>query len=246
MLIIGHRGAKGEQPENTLTSFDYLRQAGFTATELDLHLSQDNKLIVIHDDNLQRTCLKSGLIRALPQNQICNQDLYNAAAFWPNHPKKEAIPSLNDLLNKYPEWQEIQLEVKPLPVHDHSIMHAALDDIFKTYPIQESGVVTSSDRNFLLYLKEKKWNGKLGWVCQPSDLLQSPYLIQQAQSLGCSHLIAHHSLINEELLKQNIHANIRISVWTVNQEEIAKKIQSFDVDSIITDYPANLVNYLSN
>ncbi|MBA4364176.1 MAG: glycerophosphodiester phosphodiesterase, partial [Pseudomonas sp.] len=61
-LIYGHRGAKGEAPENTLTSFQQCLKHGVRRCELDLHLSMDNELMVIHDPTLKRTTDRRGKV----------------------------------------------------------------------------------------------------------------------------------------------------------------------------------------
>ena len=68
MLIYGHRGARGEAPENTLASFASALQAGVTRVELDLHLSADHQLMVIHDPTLQRTTGIRGRSPPIPPN----------------------------------------------------------------------------------------------------------------------------------------------------------------------------------
>ena len=61
-LIYGHRGAKGEAPENTLASFEQCLQHGVRRCELDLHLSRDGELMVIHDPTLKRTTGRRGKV----------------------------------------------------------------------------------------------------------------------------------------------------------------------------------------
>jgi glycerophosphoryl diester phosphodiesterase len=61
-LIYGHRGAKGEAPENTLTSFQECLKHGVRRCELDLHLSMDGELMVIHDPTLKRTTDRRGKV----------------------------------------------------------------------------------------------------------------------------------------------------------------------------------------
>ena len=63
MRLIGHRGARGEAPENTLSGFRHLRALGVRAVEFDIHLSADGELMVIHDAELSRTTSGHGLVR---------------------------------------------------------------------------------------------------------------------------------------------------------------------------------------
>lgn len=73
-LIYGHRGAKGEAPENTLKSFQQCLAHGVTRCELDLHLSADNELMVIHDPTLKRTTGKRGKVVEHPAAELVKID----------------------------------------------------------------------------------------------------------------------------------------------------------------------------
>lgn len=73
-LIYGHRGAKGEAPENTLNSFRQCLSHGIMRCELDLHLSADNQLMVIHDPTLKRTTGKRGKVVEHPAEDLVKLD----------------------------------------------------------------------------------------------------------------------------------------------------------------------------
>ena len=70
LLIIGHRGAKGHAPENTLISFQKALELGVDGMELDVHLSTDNQIMVIHDETVNRTTNGNGFV-----NQLSLQEL---------------------------------------------------------------------------------------------------------------------------------------------------------------------------
>ena len=70
MIVIGHRGARGEAPENTLVSFLHAREAGVRHFELDVRLSFDDRPVVIHDDTLLRTTGAPGVVRKMPLKAI--------------------------------------------------------------------------------------------------------------------------------------------------------------------------------
>ena len=82
MLIYGHRGARGEAPENTLASFDKALQAGVTRVELDLHLSADHQLMVIHDPTLQRTTGIRGKVARHTAEQLTRLDARLGLSGW--------------------------------------------------------------------------------------------------------------------------------------------------------------------
>ena len=72
--IIGHRGAKGEMPENTLMAFQYALDIGVHALELDIHLTKDKKIVVIHDNSINRTSNGKGNINNLTLKELQQYD----------------------------------------------------------------------------------------------------------------------------------------------------------------------------
>ena len=70
MLKIGHRGAKGHAPENTLISFQTAMDLGVDGIELDVHLTSDNHLVVIHDDTLDRTTSGTGMANSFTLREL--------------------------------------------------------------------------------------------------------------------------------------------------------------------------------
>ena len=109
MRIIGHRGARGEAPENTLGGFQYIQDIGIRAVEFDVRQLKDNALIIMHDDNFVRT---TGLQK--PLYECSRQDLsqYNHAVKWSEWNKVEATPMLDQTLTVIHNFDHIEVEVK--------------------------------------------------------------------------------------------------------------------------------------
>ena len=108
-LIYGHRGARAEAPENTLPSFQKALDAGVTRVELDLHLSADQQLMVIHDPTLKRT---TGLRGKVAQHTAAELTRMDARLGLPGWPTPCPIPTLEQLLQACPQIEHYQLEVK--------------------------------------------------------------------------------------------------------------------------------------
>lgn len=83
-LIYGHRGAKGEAPENTLTSFQECLKHGVRRCELDLHLSMDGELMVIHDPTLKRTADRRGKVVEYSAADLVKMDARKGGPGWVN------------------------------------------------------------------------------------------------------------------------------------------------------------------
>jgi len=98
-LIIGHRGAAGEAPENTLASFLLAVQQGAHAVELDIDLTKDGEIIVIHDDTLDRTTTGKGFISELTLKEIKQ---YDAGIWYDERFEGEKVPTLEEVFDKLP------------------------------------------------------------------------------------------------------------------------------------------------
>ena len=73
-FIIAHRGFSAERPENTISSFDHAIDNGFSLLELDVHLSADGVLVVMHDEEVDRTTDGSGFLKSMSFQEISKLD----------------------------------------------------------------------------------------------------------------------------------------------------------------------------
>ena len=101
-IILGHRGASGYAPENTLEAFRLAMDMGADGFELDVHLSKDGELIVMHDERVDRTTDGSGLIQSFTLKELKTLDASNGMAQY----KGANIPTLGELydLIRDPFW----------------------------------------------------------------------------------------------------------------------------------------------
>jgi len=111
LKVYGHRGAGGEAPENTLAAFRHAIERGVRYLDMDLRLSADNKMVVIHDKRVDRTTYDSGPVSRFTAREQAAMDARRSAPPWPR--KREAgIPTLDRVLEKTPEAKGYYLEVQ--------------------------------------------------------------------------------------------------------------------------------------
>lgn len=233
--ILGHRGARGEAPENTLTSFLRASEAGVHGIELDVRMSLDGVLYAFHDETLRRTTLQKGKLHLKNSQLLTQLDARHALSQWPH---QEAIPSLESVLIECPSHLHYQLEIKgfmPMPYLDALVLQ--LKTLITTLNIGQRVVVTSEDVNVLRQLKRIAPDIKRGYVCQYHHRLP----ISISNRLGCHWLIANHAIVNARLMKKARSKGLKVSCWTVNDLDIAERLAQLKVDSIITDYPTAML-----
>ena len=114
-FIIAHRGFSAERPENTISSFDHAIDNGFSLLELDVHLSADGVLVVMHDEEVDRTTDGSGILKSMSFQEISKLD----AGSWfqgtdeTSYPSQK-VPSLDQFLSKYSSKSHVFIEIKSL------------------------------------------------------------------------------------------------------------------------------------
>ena len=109
MRIIGHRGARGEAPENTLGGFQYIHHLGIRAVEFDVRQLKDGELVIMHDDNFLRTTGQGKNIYQCSRSELQS---YNQASIWLDWKNFEITPTLQQSLKIMQDFEHIEVEVK--------------------------------------------------------------------------------------------------------------------------------------
>lgn len=118
-LVIGHRGAPMAAPENTMQSFQAAAELGVDAVELDVHLTADGELVVIHDPTLDRTTDRSGAVAELSLTEVRSADAgfrhtTDAGNTFPFRGRGMRVPTLGEVLDWLPPALGVVVEVKPV------------------------------------------------------------------------------------------------------------------------------------
>ncbi len=230
MIVYGHRGARGEAPENTIAGAKHAAARGVRYLEIDLHLSADNQLVVVHDSTLKRTTGVRGQVSSLSAKELAGLDGRYSGTPWPNK-RQTGIPTLSALLKSLPEIQHWQLELKGGSARYNAKLADALVAWLEDHPI--AAVVTSGEPTLLTEVRRQRPQQATGFV----STLVDPGMILGA--CGCEYLVAHWStLVNPMLIKQWQRMGIHISAWTVNDASVIEQLFQLGIDSVITDYPS--------
>ena len=138
--VVGHRGAMGHCPENTLASFERGLQLGADWIELDVHLSRDNALIVIHDETLDRTTNGKGAVR---DHSLAELKALDAGSWFGPQYAGERIPTLDEVLRWARQRNAIvDIEIKNAPVY-YAGIEAAVVEALDRYGMTEQVIVIS-------------------------------------------------------------------------------------------------------
>lgn len=219
--MLGHRGAKGEKPENTIEGISYALDLGLKAIEIDIHLSADNRLVVIHDDTIDRTTNGSGRVKDLSSSELRELDAGNG----------EKIPYLEevlDLLDKYSFT--LFIEVKSVGCEK------LLVELMRTREIYQKVIVKSFNHRIIKKVKEIE--PKVRTACLIYGLpVNAVSVIENARADGISISV---STVDQALVELCHHHNYKVTVWNVNKVEDLDTFVQMGVDYIGTDFPSTV------
>lgn len=225
MLKIAHRGARGYEPENTLKSFQKALDLNADGIELDVHLSSDGNLIVIHDDTIDRTTNGKGLVNTFSLSELQSfliEDQYK-------------IPTLKEVLDLVNKKCLINIELKGLGTASKVV--ALIEEYIAEKDRNYSHFIISSfDWNMLLETSNLNSNIAIG-VLTEEDLDKA---LAFAEVIKARAINPDYVLLNEEKTKKIQDKGFLVLPWTVNTEEDIQKIKSYNVDGIISDFPDRL------
>lgn len=229
-LLLGHRGARGEALENTLAGFKLaqnLQTAGLVGVEFDIQLSADGRLMVFHDDNLQRLYGQQSRIDQLSLVEIQRSSQSG-----------HKITPLAHIALALEGFTYIELEIKTHERTDyHKLIRALMTDLIDTPLANLPIVLTSFDVELHAGLQRNKLlkhmpRGLL--IRTPETLLTAT---NTALQLGCVQLGIHYPLLSSAVIHHCHRYDLPVSAWTVNDNDTMEKLIAWQVDAIITDYP---------
>ncbi len=222
MLKIGHRGSKGYEPENTLVSFQKALDLQVNGIELDVHLSADGEIIVIHDETIDRTTNGKGFV-----NTFSLQEL---KAFLIDG--KHEIPTLVEVFDLTNQKCFINIELKS---HDANDKVVALIEKYVTKKgwKYDQFLVSSFDWNALQQVA--LLNSKIGiGVLTETDL---DLALAFAETIQAKSIHPYFHLLTKESTALIQVRGFQVIPWTINELEDIQKIKTYNVTGIITDFP---------
>ena len=193
MRIIGHRGARGEAPENTLGGFQYIHDLGIRAVEFDVRQLKDHELIIMHDDNMLRTTGSDQALYPLNSTQL---DTYNQAHIWLDW-EKQSTPTLLQALQIMQDFEHLEVEVKAVETQaEAERLTQHLTQQLRGF--EHNAVITSFDLKILQALQHQHSTFKRGLLIE--DDIQH-LAIEQALKYDCCQIGWMNQLATDDLLK---------------------------------------------
>lgn len=237
MNIIAHRGFSGVYPENTMLAFRKAIEIGADGIELDVHLSKDGQVMIIHDEALKRTTGLDGVIsdytRAELEKISAGKTKNDEFGFTP-------IPSLEEYLAFMAEHRDkiTNIELKTAPVYYPEIEEKTLE-LVRKFDLEKNIIYSSF--NWLSIERMQR----LGTISETGLLFSGMKLYNQAhiiKSLGINYFHPDFNDLTDEIVKSYLDNKVGLNVWTVNEIEDMKVCLSWNIDGLITNFPDRAIS----
>ena len=248
--IVGHRGAAGEAPENTLPSFQRARADGAGWVELDVRASADGEVVILHDETVDRTTDGHGPVGGRSLKELKRLDAgyrftNDGGRSYPYRGKKIEIPTLAELFSLLPDVRAI-VEIKQAdpPIvekvielaraagKEHDVLLATEEDgIMRDIRARRGAkepIATGFSYDEVAAFMEWLAGGSAGNYVPEGRAMQVPSEYAGVTLVSPATLAAAHAL------------GLEIFVWTVNEPAEMARLLDLGVDGIITDYPERL------
>ncbi|PID56328.1 hypothetical protein CSB45_11615 [candidate division KSB3 bacterium] len=236
--VIAHRGASGYAPENTLASFEKGLDLGADMLELDIHMSKDSELVVIHDATLERTTNGSGYIKNYSLKELKQFDASKGFDAY----RGERIPSLQEVFDLAKKRAAFAIEIKNCPILYPDIEKNLVHLIEQNDLVDDALVIT-------FYHPSLKEITRLNPDIQ-TGILYTAALIEPwkaAESVGATALHPHYAYTFPEMIKEAHKRHYLVHPWTINSVADMEQWLEYGVDGITSDFPDSLkARYLAH
>lgn len=231
-LLLGHRGARAQAPENTIPSFEKAMKLGAHGIEFDVFLSKDKIPVIIHDDTLERTTNGVGVAWEKTLGEL---EALDAARGWPDFTGTK-IPTLAETLDAMPDGSVVNIEMKGEGLFSKEEFADAVFEVMAKSRQRLFVIVSSFDSQLLKIMRKKDGNLFIGFLL---DEHSSKYIsaLKDLKAVKPNALHISADLAKPWIVKKAHKKGLKVLVWTVNDKAAAKQLRENGVDGIFSDLP---------
>lgn len=231
MKILAHRGASAYAPENTLAAIKMaLFEMPCEGIEIDVHFSKDNKLVVIHDDTIDRTTDGKGAVKDYTYEELLK---FNAFGKFKDKYPTEKIPTLDEVLSLVRDsGKMINIEIKEGSRKYPGIEEAVIEKLYE-YSLQGTTLLSSFDHECMKKAKEIDKNVRTGLLCRKRVENPKEYgKIHNADAYNYRYLCLTPKYVAE------LHSyGYEVNCYTPNAKFEINYMIKCGVDTVISNYP---------
>ena len=269
-LIIGHRGASGLSPENTLAAFRLAMALGADGVEMDVQLSADSQPVVIHDRRVDRTTVGVGAVERFTADQLGQLDagawfrrrmagrpriraMAEQAALATGNgapdSSHESVPTLASVLASIaPERpRRVYIELKTDPQRRGVLLDRTIA-LVRSSGLADSITLLSFDHEIIRLAKEiePQLRTAATFPMTGGTFVTSRGIIKGVTQAAADEAALHFGLANPRTVRALHDSGLAVSAWTVNSRILMRRLISLGVDSIMTNFPNRLIEAINS
>ena len=237
--VISHRGANRRAPQNTIPAFEHSIKIGVDGFETDIHLTKDGVPVVCHNYTIDETSTGQGEIRNMNLEELRQ---YDFGSYFHEKYAGTKLPTLEEFLDlcETADIEIMNIEIKPPLDGNMEIVKKTLDAV-KAHGLFDRLLISSFDANVLVECKKVDPNCKTGLLyCPKQKEFYTKLLfgyVKVAKEIKADYFHPHFSSVNKRFVRRLHAIGVKVNVWTVNDEKVAKYLLKCGVDGLITDLP---------
>ena len=235
--IFAHRGFSGKYPENTMLAFEKAVEIGVDGIEMDVHLTKDNVLVIIHDEDIRRTCDGEGLVRDMTYDELKK---FDASATFRGVYGFCGIPTLREYFELVKDTNVItNIELKT-GIFEYPTIEQRTIDMIREYGLEDRIILSSFNHFTVKRCEEIAPEIKRGFLSESWLIDYGKYTA--AQNVQCCHPI--HCSLTKEVVDEMHSAGCEINTWTVNEYKDIERLSALGVDALIGNFPDRMIEKL--
>src|SRR5688572_25954308 len=235
LMVIAHRGASSYAPENTLAAFDLALEMEARHIELDVDLTRDGHIVVIHDHTVDRTTNGSGPV---PSHTLATLRSLDAGAWFGAQFAGERIPTFDEVLARYKGRAHLHVEIKGRS----PFLSRETADAIRKHGMERQVTITSFQKVRLEEMRAYAPEFPTGWLVREFSNL----MIAEARALGINQLCPRAPAVTPALVRQ-LHAEGFVArAWGVSTEALMQQVVEAGADGMTVNFPDRLIAYLKS
>lgn len=230
MKVFAHRGFSGKYPENTMLAFKKAEEVGCYGIELDVQLTKDDEIVIMHDETIDRTTSGTGNIRDYTYQELCLVDCYGK---FEGEYDFQRIPTLREYLTWVKDTGLVtNIELKN-SVYYYEHLEEKVIDMVREFQMEDRVIFSSFNLVSINKCKKMLPEVPMGYLME-ARMDNMGFFTEEN---GVEYYHPDKNFLTEEMVRDCHAHGIGVNVWTVNKKELMKQLNNWNVDGIFTNFP---------
>ena len=232
-IIYAHRGASAYAPENTKVAFEKAIELKANGIELDLQKTKDGKIVIFHDDYIDKKSNGTGKIEEYTYQELLELDF---GIWFDNKYKNEKIVLFEDFARDYLDKDlTFAIELKVLGIEKETL------EIINKYKVHNNIYITSFLYEALANVRKIDSNIKLSWLIEDRISKEN---IEKLLRINGNQICPRASLVSKEDIEIANNNGLGVRLWGIDNEEIMKKVYKLNIEGMTVNFPDKLIKLL--